>query len=440
MIPAVLAVVVLAAWAVAVAARRQGHSSAGAREDVAEQALTGFVERSLEIGSVGEVLADAAATAQAAFGATRVVVFEPGAKEGSWEAQAGGQALDPVPDAARGVFGWFKHNVDVILLDEVAGPRYGAMRLPLADLAKRYGLDAFLPLVDRGHTIAALGLALGRKPSAHERGLLGHLRVEITAAAANVRLHREAAHKLTLEKEVDLASAVQLSLVPPQAEGRSGKLSWAGHYRPGGQTGSDFWSSYDLGGGRVLLVIGDVIGTGLAGSMVSAVAKSCCDSLHAAGAATDPGALLTALNRALHRHARPIHMTCFAGVFDPASASVTYANAGHPMPYQVRAAEPRLGVLVGTGPMLGDAAESRYVAARRPLAPGDLVLLYTDGVVEAMNDKRASFGERRLQRSLVAAAELPLAAARDRLLAALEEFRGGAAPTDDEALVVVRVG
>ncbi len=440
MIPAVLAVVVLLVWAVFAVMRRQGSDTAHVREDVTEDALGSFVVRSLDLGTVQDVLSDAAATATAAFKASKVVVFEPGAKEGTWEVLiTGATAAEPAPDAARGVFAWFKHNADIVVLDEIAGPRYGAMRIPLGELQKRYGIDVLLPLVDRGTTIGAMGLTLGRKPTQHERGLLGHLRVEVTAAAANVRLHREAAHKLTLEKEVDLASAVQVALIPPVAEGASGRLAWVGHYKPAGQAGSDFWSTYDLGGGRMLVVVGDVIGSGLAGSMVSAVAKSCCDALHAAGAAGDAGALLTGLNRSLFRHAKPIQMTCLAAVFDPGQGLVSYANAGHPMPYVVKPAEPRLGVLNGSGPMLGDAADTRYVASQKPLGSGDVVLLYTDGIVEAMNAQRAPFGERRLQRSLVASADLSPSLARDKLLAAVAEFQAGTPSADDEALVLVRV-
>src|SRR5262249_25584293 len=159
--------------------------------------------------------------------------------------------------------------------------------------------------------------------------------------------HREAAHKLTLENEVDLAGAVQLALVPPVSEGRAGRLTWTGHYRPAGQVGSDFWSAYDLGNERVLIVIGDVVGTGLAGSMASAVPKSCCDALHAAGAAGDAGNVLIGLNHALFRPQRPIHMTCFAAVFDARAGQVSYANAGHVFPYHMSAGG--LGVLGGSG-------------------------------------------------------------------------------------------
>ncbi len=437
-IPIALAVVVLLLWAVFLALRHGRRQATTSRAGLNEQVLTEFVVRSLDLPGFSDVLADATTTAQIAFGAQRGVIFEPGAKDGTWDAWAPGpQPLEPVPDASRPAFAWLKHNAEVIALDEVSGPRFGAMRIPLSDLKARYGIDTLVPLVDRRTTIGAIGLWLGRRPSGFERSLLEHLRIEATAAAANVRLHREAAHKLTLEKEVDLASAVQRALLPAVQEDSAHGLSWVGHCQFSGQAGSDFWCSYDVGGGKLLVVIGDVIGSGLAGSMVSAVAKSCCDAFSAAGT-TDPGALLTALNRALWRPQRPIHMTGVAALFDAARGSVAWANAGHPMPYFASAHDDRLGVLTGSGPMLGDIQDARYASSTRGLVRGDAVLLYTDGLVEAMNLQRVPFGERRLQRALSAAKTAGPPRVRDAILHAVDEFRAGAPVDDDELLVYVR--
>jgi serine phosphatase RsbU (regulator of sigma subunit) len=462
-LPILLALIVLMLWGVVVLVRRR--SRAGAQTGGGSSlALTELAERSLDLESLSDVLAASADAARVALSAKRVVAFEPGAREGAWDASepgagaidevAGGPepaspvggaararsrpSIDAVPDGARGVFAWFKHNTTPILIDEIGDARYGAMRVPLAELGRRYQLDVIVPLVDRGLTIGALGLGIGRKLSRAERDLLGELRQQVTAAAANVRLHREAAHKLTLEKEVDLASAVQQTLVPASSEGRVGRLVWTGHYRPAGQVGSDFWSAYDLGNDRVLLVIGDVVGTGLAGSMASAVAKSCCDALHAAGAAGDVVDVLAALNRALFRPMRPIHMTCFAAVIDARRGNVTYANAGHELPYHASVSG-ALGVLGGSGPMLGDGPDARWQRSSRPLAHGDTLLLFTDGLSEAMNETRAVFGERRLQRTLSRAAGAGPGEIKHQILVAVEAFRGGVPPQDDEALVVVRV-
>jgi sigma-B regulation protein RsbU (phosphoserine phosphatase) len=251
-----------------------------------------------------------------------------------------------------------------------------------------------------------------------------------------VRLHREAAHKLTLEKEVDLAGAVQQTLAPLRSEASHGAWSWVGHVRPAGQVGGDFWCSYEVDGG-VLIVVGDVIGGGLGGSMVSAVVKSSCDAFAAAGI-TDPATLLGGVNRAIWRPNRQFHVTCVAAFFDERAGEVAWANAGHPAPYVVGLDDERPVALLGWGAMLGEAQNAEYETQRRAVEAGDTVLLHTDGVPEAMNAERVSFGERRLQRALVAARELDPPRARDQLLYALEAWKGGVPASDDELVVVMR--
>src|SRR5262249_8912852 len=152
--------------------------------------------------SVGEVLRAAGATAQVAFRATRVLLFEPGARDATWDVSGvGGEAVETAPDSCRSVFAWVKHNPETVVLSQIAAARYGALRVPLREMQRRYGVDVLVPLVGRGQVVAVVGFALGRRPSAFERELLDHFRIEVTSAAVNVRLHREAARKLTLEKE-----------------------------------------------------------------------------------------------------------------------------------------------------------------------------------------------------------------------------------------------
>jgi phosphoserine phosphatase RsbU/P len=110
------------------------------------------------------------------------------------------------------------------------------------------------------------------------------------------------------------------------------------------------------------------------------------------------------------------------------------------MPYFAAAHDDRLGVLTGSGPMLGDIADARYASSTRGLARGDGVLLYTDGLVEAMNLSRVPFGERRLQRALSAAKTASPPRVRDAIVKAVDDFRSGAPVNDDELLVYVRAG
>jgi serine phosphatase RsbU (regulator of sigma subunit) len=435
-----LGVVLLVTWLI-VAVTRSGRADVEAARAVeARAALVEFANQSLELQSMEQILDFAAPVARVTLGASRTVAFQPGVVEGVWDARLPEQeeVLPQVPAAVRGLFGWLRHNEAIAVRQDLGHARFGAMRGPLGQIMDQYGVDVLLPLVHRGHTLAALGFALGRRVSSLDRELMRQFRLQATQACANVRLHREASHVINLAREVDLASAAQQALVPDTREGACGLISWAGHVQAAGQAGSDFWSAYALDGERVLVIIGDATGTGLAGSMVSAVVKSCCDAIiDARGDRIDPASLLGTLNRALWRPEKPVHMRCFAALFDGKQRALKYASAGHPFPYRLGG---KLTVLGGSGPVLGDEPQSRYRLVEAPLGERETVVLYTDGLVKLRDGQGREFGDRRLQREIEKNGGLPATQARNNIVREVTAFRGTTAPEDDLAVVVVGVG
>lgn len=407
----------------------------------ARDALTRFADRALELETVHEILAHTKDTAWRLFGCERVIAFEPGSDRGTWDAFVpGGESLAPVPVHLRGPFAWFVHNLTTAARADLADRRFGAMRAPLRELMDRYDVDLLIPLVEHGRMLAVVGALLGRRLTPLDRSTLMLFRLEVTAACANVKLHRQAAHVLTLAREFDLASAVKIALVPEESEGSSGPVSWSGHYEAAGQAGSDFWGVYPLTGGRVLFVIGDAVGSGLGGSMVAAVVKSCCDAVHDARGNPSPARLLAALNAAIYRPASPTHTRCFAALFEPSARRVVYANAGHTLPYRMAFDGDKvgLGVLAGAGPLLGDSVDPVYRENRTPLATRESFLLYTDGLVKARNRDGDAFGDRRLQRVLAAMSDSSARETREGVLTALAAHRDSGALSDDVSIVVVR--
>lgn len=438
---ALLGIVAFLVWLAISLQRARQRSQVSELGAAARDALTRFADRALELETVHEILAHTRETAWSLFGCERVIAFEPGSDRGTWDAFVpGGEALPPVPVHLRGPFAWFVHNLTTAARGDLGDRRFGAMRAPLRELMDRYQIDLLIPLVEHGRMLAVVGALLGRRLSPLDRSSLMLFRLEVTAACANVKLHRQAAHVLTLAREFDLASAVKIALVPEESEGSAGPLSWAGHYEAAGQAGSDFWGVYPLTGGRVLFVIGDAVGSGLGGSMIAAVVKSCCDALHDARGNPGPARLLAALNAAIYRPASPAHTRCFAALFEPSARRVVYANAGHTLPYRVSfgAAQPGLGVLAGAGQLLGDSADPVYRENRSPLAARESFLLFTDGLVKARDKEGEPFGDRRLQRVLAATSDGSAREMRESVLTALAAHRDGGALSDDLSLVVVR--
>ncbi|HWM86207.1 MAG TPA: PP2C family protein-serine/threonine phosphatase [Kofleriaceae bacterium] len=439
---AIALVIVWLAVMLARAGRRSSEADLGA---MARDALVKFADRALELETVADILGSAREAAWRLFGCQRVVAFEPGTDRGTWDVFVpGGEILPAVPAGLRGPFGWFVHNRGVAARGELGDRRFGAMRAPLRELMERYEVDVLIPLVEHGRLLAVVGILLGRRPSELDGQVLLLYRLEVTAACANIKLHRQAAHVLTLAKEMDLASAVKLALVPDDVEGHVGPISWAGHYQAAGNAGSDFWGVYPIGGGRVLFLIGDAVGSGLAGSMVAAVVKSCCDAVYDAVPESEDGGpgppeLLAALSAALQRPATPTHARCFAALFDPAGQRILYANAGHTLPYRINfASGPQLGVLAGSGPLLGDPIDQAYRENRSPLGAREVFVLFTDGLIKARSREGEPFGERRLQRVLAAQKDASAREIRERILTSLAAYHDGGPLVDDIALVVVR--
>jgi Stage II sporulation protein E (SpoIIE) len=428
-----LSVVLVVVWGLVSVSRGRRTTSGG----VVHETLVEFVEHSLELGSVTEILGFSGEAARVVLGAERAVAIVP--VDGDWEAHlVGGGPLGKVPPATRGLFGWIKHNPRVVLAGELGSARFGAMRQPLRQLLEAVGCDVMIPLVDRGEAMAVLAIKQNRQRPV-EREVLRLFREQCTTACANARLHVEASHAFTLAREVSLASAFHESLVAATRVGALGALAWAGDVEVAGEAGSDFWSMYPLSNDRLLMIVGDSVGAGLAGSMTSAVVKSACDLLVTGDKPLeDPASLLTMLSRALAHASAPVHARCFAAVFDPRGGVVRYANAGGQLPYRVRGGG-SLDVLAGGGPMLGDPFEEGYRVHQAPISLGESFVLFTDGLVRAEDAERRPFGERRLQKVLAVQGGR---AATDVLAAvqyAVRRHRAGTPLGDDAAVVVVNV-
>jgi serine phosphatase RsbU (regulator of sigma subunit) len=425
-----LAIALSVVWALVTITRNRHTTTAGAHDTLVE-----FAEQSLELGSVLEILGFAGSAARIVLGAERAVALV--ATDGEWEAHPiEGESLGKVPAVTRGLFSWLRHNPSAVVADDLEHARFGAMRQPMRQLLEFTGADVLLPLVDRQELIAVL--ALRRSKAGHvERDVLTLFQEQTTTSCANARLHVEASHAFSLAREVSLASAFHESLVAASPIGAAGPLAWAGDVEAAGDAGSDFWSMYPLAGGRVLVIIGDSVGAGLAGSMTSAVVKSACDLLVTGEQPLeDPAALLSTLSRALARASAPVHARCFAALFDPANHAIRYANAGGQLPYRVHP-DGRLEALPGGGPMLGDAFESTYKVHDLALAAGDALVMSTDGLVKAENPGRVQFGDRRLQKLLTASAGRVAESVLAAILAAVRAHRAGHPLGDDAAVVVV---
>jgi serine phosphatase RsbU (regulator of sigma subunit) len=257
-------------------------------------------------------------------------------------------------------------------------------------------------------------------------------------------LMRETAEKATLEKELEVARTIQETLVPPPDPVDRNFVRLAGYFLPASQCGGDWWTVHDMPDGRVLVVIGDVTGHGVPSAMITAAAKAACDVVRATeGDKLTVTRLLEVMNRAIFESAkRKFVMTCFASILDPKRRTITYANAGHNFPYLYRPGSTDgndFQVLMSRGNRLGDLEESTYQEKTHPLHPNDVLVWYTDGIVECENDRGEEYGEKRFRAAIRRAADLDPVAMRESVVSAAGQFFGDRPRKDDITMVFARI-
>lgn len=277
--------------------------------------------------------------------------------------------------------------------------------------------------------------------SSDEIGTLGE-NFNFMADQINILLS-QTAEKARIEQELEVARTIQETLVPTADPVDKGVLKFAGFYQPAAQTGGDWWTWSELVGDKVLLVIGDVTGHGVPSAMITAAAKAACDvARHVHNDDVTVTRLLEIMNHAIFESAqRRFVMTCFASIIDTKMRTITYANAGHNFPYLFRQNEGKgeFGSLMIRGNRLGDDRASRYEAKTTELAGGDVLIWYTDGIVECEGENGEEYGEKRFRASVRKSASLDAGEMRDAIVADATSFFGNAPRKDDITMIVGRI-
>ena len=238
-----------------------------------------------------------------------------------------------------------------------------------------------------------------------------------------------------LESELALARRIQSRLLPERApEVRGAEI--AGFSEPAREVGGDYYDHIVLADGRVALVIADVSGKGMPAALLMSAFRAALLTQLDGGA--EPGAAFGHVNRFLHRSIEPGRfVTAFLAVLDPQSERIDYCNAGHNPPYLVTR-DGRTTTLETGGLLLGMLEDSSYAQGVAELAPGNMLVLFTDGVTEAQRADGAMWGEERLVSTLREGACEPCAALVRRIVDAVRAFEGEEGPSDDITLLIAR--
>jgi sigma-B regulation protein RsbU (phosphoserine phosphatase) len=265
--------------------------------------------------------------------------------------------------------------------------------------------------------------------------LLTSIASSAAIAVENARLYQVAVEKGRLERELQMAREVQASLLPRQTPQTPG-WEFVARWRPAREVAGDFYD-FIAAEGQIGLVIADVTDKGMPAALFMALTRSIVRA--SVTGAPSPAAGMARANRLLCADATGgMFVTLFYGLLDPTSGELTYVNAGHNPPLLRRAGQDQLISLTRTGMALGVLPDTAFEQRSVRLNPGDFLLLYTDGVTDATDARRAEFGMGRLQRVRLDRRDAPAAEILAALEGAIADFSGAAAPFDDMAMMVVK--
>lgn len=282
--------------------------------------------------------------------------------------------------------------------------------------------------------------AATRQFSQRDVDLFAALAQHISIALENTRLHLDSIEKVRLEQSLELASAIQRDLMPDIPRDLPG-YDLHGWYRPAERTAGDFYDFVKTKDGRLAFSVGDVTGHGVGPALITAAAQASIRSY--LRLLPSAGQVVTMLNQDLcERIDDGRFLTLFLCILDP-DGGLEHLNAGHTPPLLWRKRTGEIEELTMNGPALGMIEDETYESgAPLSLEPGDVLLVYTDGLTEARDPRKPDvlFGEEGMRRVLAEGAAEGLSAhdLTERVVEAVLELAAGCREDDMTAVVLRR--
>src|SRR6266436_7087489 len=286
-----------------------------------------------------------------------------------------------------------------------------------------------------GHSLGVLYLD-SRRPAAFsklDRQILDALAADAASILDNARLVIRERERQRMEEQINIARGIQQALLPRNFPDHP-HLAIAGCNYPCLSVGGDYYDVFPLSDNRTAFLIADVSGKGLGAALLTTMLQG---ALSAMTLGTDPARVFNHVNRFLCSHAEVgRYATMFFGILDD-DGHLEFINAGHPSPFLIRNGVAEEAFTEGSFPV-GLVPEAEYTAACLKLEPGDTLVLFSDGVTEAMDPDDQLYGVPRLKQLLTGLPECPLEEIQKCVLESVENFARGAHQADDLTLLVVR--
>ena len=251
----------------------------------------------------------------------------------------------------------------------------------------------------------------------------------------NLLVLLEVADRLSLKGELEVAREIQLAMLP-RGTYAVGDIEICGMTRPANTVGGDFYDVLPLPDGRVILTLGDVAGKGSPAALLMALLLASLRTL--VDERLEPSALVARLNVQISRHSPASRfITLFYSEYDPATGTLTYVNAGQNPPL-IRRRNGRFERLEGTGVALGMFEHSTFGRVDTQLEPGDMLVLYSDGITEAEDPAGQPLEEAGLELVIERHLSEPAAAIGQHILRAVEIHAGQPRFGDDLTVLILK--
>ncbi len=329
---------------------------------------------------------------------------------------------------------------NLILLDEAIE----SGRISFTEEQKEWFLHrkcaVILPLTVKSGLVGFLVISCktnGEDFTAEELELLNSFSAQIALVAENIQLLRERIEKQKLEEQMRMARDIQKGLLPksiPSVEG----LEIEAMIRFCLDVAGDYYDVIKLSDGRVVLAVGDVAGKGVGPALLMANLQASLRTTQEMGVSLAESA--EKINALVYSNTpSDLFITFFMASIDPVNGAISYVNAGHNPPLLVRSDDSIENLSKG-GLLFGVVKDAKYEEGITSLRTGDTLLMYTDGVSEAMNEVEEEFGENRIVSIVSDNKEMNLKELLGEIERGVEDFHGSSNYSDDFTLLAIRNG
>jgi sigma-B regulation protein RsbU (phosphoserine phosphatase) len=326
--------------------------------------------------------------------------------------------------------------------DILEDPKYRPVRNECAAGFDALHASLIVPLVYQDKVIGLLNLGEKKSGKPYKRediDLLRSLAHQGAVAIENARLFKDNMEKQRMEEELNIARDLQMSMLPAHCPEIKG-FKIAAQSIPAREVGGDFFDFIEMGESKMGLVVGDVTGKSVSGALVVAASRSVFRMLSEEQLSV--GDIMIRANKRMKRDIKSgMFVALFYAVLDGRNKVLSFCSAGQTQPiyFSSKTGEVRLQETLGDKFPLGILDETDYQETQIRLEPGDRLVFYTDGIVEAMNANREIFGFDRVleivRKEKTSSADVLL----HRLLEQVKEFSGGAIQHDDITIISVSV-